>query len=71
MGGGDTIYAGGGDDWISAGSGRVTVFGGLGDDTFIGSAEIGTTGSIYDGDLGFDTLDYMKAGYQTGALPVR
>ncbi|MBU1348227.1 MAG: hypothetical protein KKA16_14905, partial [Alphaproteobacteria bacterium] len=61
MGGGDTIYAGGGDDWISAGSGRVTVFGGLGDDTFIGSAEIGTTGSIYDGDLGFDTLDYSAA----------
>ena len=61
MGGGDVIDGGGGDDWIDAGGGAVRVAGGLGDDVFIGNPAIGTTGSIYDGDLGDDTLDYSAA----------
>jgi len=61
MGGGDVIDGGGGDDWIDAGGGSVRVNGGIGDDVFMGNSAIGTTGSIYDGDAGEDTLDYSAA----------
>ena len=49
------IFAGGGDDVITAGTGLLRAFGGEGNDRFL--AVTGDGGAIYDGQAGINTYD--------------
>ena len=73
--GNDRIYGGGGNDVIDAGAGNDTIDGGLGanimfgvdgNDLFLNDpSQIGFL-SLYDGGLGFDTVDYGRSMGQGG-----
>jgi Ca2+-binding RTX toxin-like protein len=67
LAGDDVINGGMGDDRIDAGTGRNTVEGSMGDDVFVAPTDLGLSGSVYDDEVGYDTLD---ASQRTAALIV-
>lgn len=67
LAGDDVINGGMGNDRIDAGTGRNTVEGGMGDDVFVAPSDLGLSNSVYDDEVGYDTLD---ASQRTTALVV-
>lgn len=67
LAGDDVINGGMGNDRIDAGTGRNTVEGGMGDDVFVASSDLGLSNSVYEDEIGYDTLD---ASQRTTALVV-
>lgn len=67
LAGDDVINGGMGHDRIDAGTGRNTVQGGMGDDVFVAPSDLGLSNSVYDDEVGYDTLD---ASQRTTALVV-